>query len=303
MISANQQSGNTPSPPKEAPLVGTGSDTLNWKKSWRDWFVQMFQGVQDNIPQPPGPPTPPPSGVSAAFDAAVARIPVERPDVSRETALNVAQQLAGMPMVRLAADQSSSVQALIGQRPNPPVPFFGPAAVLVLGTDANGTLIAAPLADTQIWIGGSDGLPHPFSFTGDVTLSDAGLTVVIKVNGAAVPASATVAATNASRQIIAAGLADGEFWLGNGSNLPVAVAMSQDATMDDTGKVTLATVNASPGTYGDSTHVAQVTVNGKGLDTTVTNVAIAFPGTTGFTGTLAAAIAGGKNVTNGLIDA
>ena len=37
---------------------------------------------------------------------------------------------------------------------------------------------------------------------------------------------------------------------------------------------TLATVNASPGTYGDGTHVAQVTVNGKGLATTVAAVAI-----------------------------
>lgn len=38
---------------------------------------------------------------------------------------------------------------------------------------------------------------------------------------------------------------------------------------------TLATVNSSPGTFGDSTHTARVVVNGKGLATGVTSVALA----------------------------
>lgn len=41
--------------------------------------------------------------------------------------------------------------------------------------------------------------------------------------------------------------------------------------------LTLATVNSSPGTFGDATHVPTVTVNGKGLATTVTSTAITFP--------------------------
>jgi hypothetical protein len=40
------------------------------------------------------------------------------------------------------------------------------------------------------------------------------------------------------------------------------------------GTATLATVNSNVGTYGDSTHVAQITVNGKGLITAVSNVAV-----------------------------
>jgi len=42
--------------------------------------------------------------------------------------------------------------------------------------------------------------------------------------------------------------------------------------------LTLATVNANVGTFGDSTHVAQVTVNGKGLITAVSNVAVSAGG-------------------------
>jgi hypothetical protein len=50
--------------------------------------------------------------------------------------------------------------------------------------------------------------------------------------------------------------------------------LSGDVSTSGSTVTTLATVNASPGTYGDATHVAQVTVNGKGLVTTATNVLI-----------------------------
>lgn len=40
---------------------------------------------------------------------------------------------------------------------------------------------------------------------------------------------------------------------------------------------TLKTVNSNVGTYGDSTHIAQITVNGKGLTTAISSVSISFP--------------------------
>jgi hypothetical protein len=40
---------------------------------------------------------------------------------------------------------------------------------------------------------------------------------------------------------------------------------------------TLATVNTNVGTFGDGTHVARITVNGKGLITAASSVAITFP--------------------------
>ena len=54
----------------------------------------------------------------------------------------------------------------------------------------------------------------------------------------------------------------------------------------------------SAGTYGDATHVPFLVVDGVGRVTLATNVAINLGG---FTGTLAAAIAGGKTVVNGII--
>lgn len=66
-------------------------------------------------------------------------------------------------------------------------------------------------------------------------------------------------------------------FVGNASNLATDVAMSGDATIANTGALTLATVNASPGTFGNGTNVAQITVDAKGRATVVSNVAISFP--------------------------
>jgi len=66
---------------------------------------------------------------------------------------------------------------------------------------------------------------------------------VCKVNGAAVPASAAVAATNAGSQIIVAALPSADIWVGNASSLPVPVPVSGDATMANTGAVTVTKAN------------------------------------------------------------
>ena len=56
--------------------------------------------------------------------------------------------------------------------------------------------------------------------------------------------------------------------------------LSGDATTSGTSALTLATVNAGPGACGDSTHVCQVTTNGKGLVTSQSAVAISSSGGT-----------------------
>lgn len=58
-------------------------------------------------------------------------------------------------------------------------------------------------------------------------------------------------------------LADTNIFIGNGSNVATAQTLSGDATLADTGALTLATVNSNIGTFAIST----VTVNAKGLVT------------------------------------
>ena len=86
-----------------------------------------------------------------------------------------------------------------------------------------------------------------------------------QILGASFPASALLIATDTSGAPAVAALADTKIWIGQGSGLPAAETISGDATLADTGALTLATVNTSPGTYTNAT----VTVDGKGLATTV----------------------------------
>lgn len=142
--------------------------------------------------------------------------------------------------------------------------ILAPISATVLASDTHGVPSVASLTSQNIWQGNGSNLPV----------------------AVAVPASAVVLATDSNAHPIAAPLADAKVWIGSGSNLPVAQTISGDATLADTGALTLATVNASPGTYGDATHVAVVTVNGKGLAPTVSSTAITFPSTSGFSGTV-----------------
>jgi hypothetical protein len=57
-------------------------------------------------------------------------------------------------------------------------------------------------------------------------------------------------------------------------NSGAATELSGDVTTSGSNAVTLATVNSNTGTCGDATHVGQVTLNGKGLTTACTPVAI-----------------------------
>lgn len=64
--------------------------------------------------------------------------------------------------------------------------------------------------------------------------------------------------------------------IGNGN-------LSGDASTSGGTVVTLANSGVSAGTYGDATHVSQVTVDAKGRVTTAANIAITFPPDTGIT--------------------
>lgn len=75
-------------------------------------------------------------------------------------------------------------------------------------------------------------------------------------------------------------LPDGQIFVGNSSNLASPVALSGDATLADTGVLTLSTVNSNVGSFGSSTAIPTITANAKGLITAITtNPVIAPAGT------------------------
>lgn len=63
--------------------------------------------------------------------------------------------------------------------------------------------------------------------------------------------------------------------VGDGSNAATAVALSGDATLANTGAMTLATVNANVGSFGSASSVATFTADGKGRLTAAGSIAIA----------------------------
>lgn len=62
--------------------------------------------------------------------------------------------------------------------------------------------------------------------------------------------------------------------VGNAAGIATDVALSGDATIANTGALSLAVVNSNVGTFGDGSHVAQVTVNAKGMITAAANVTV-----------------------------
>ena len=66
------------------------------------------------------------------------------------------------------------------------------------------------------------------------------------LNGGTIPASALLAGTNSSKQIVAAGLTSAHLYVGNGSNLPVDVAASGDVSLTNAGLFTVTQIEAAP---------------------------------------------------------
>ena len=74
----------------------------------------------------------------------------------------------------------------------------------------------------------------------------------------------------------AASLTSAHIFVGSAGNLPVDVALSGDATLANTGALTLATV-ATAGTTGSSTAIPVITIDAKGRTTGITTAAVVAP--------------------------
>lgn len=73
---------------------------------------------------------------------------------------------------------------------------------------------------------------------------------------------------------VAAALTSARIWVGNGSNISTAVAISGDATLANTGALTLASVISAAGPIGSATITPIITYDAKGRLTTVSSATI-----------------------------
>lgn len=79
-----------------------------------------------------------------------------------------------------------------------------PASAKLTGSNSSNQFIAAALTSTHLYVGNGSNLPADVAASGDVSLANTGAFTVTQVQGAAVPASASILATNSSRQLIQA---------------------------------------------------------------------------------------------------
>ncbi len=136
-------------------------------------------------------------------------------------------------------------------------PTLSNGEICTLQVDQNGNLRISVAT-------GSVGVISLNGLVGALALTSTGNSIVITPSGNTI----NLETANAS-------LTNTHIFVGNASNIATDVAMSGDATISNTGAVTLATVNSDTGSFGSATQVAVTTVNGKGLITAISNVTIA----------------------------
>ena len=78
-----------------------------------------------------------------------------------------------------------------------------PASALLTGTNSSKQIVAAGLTSAHFYVGNGSNLPVDVAASGDVSLTNAGLFTVTQIEAAAIPTSASVVGTNASKQLVA----------------------------------------------------------------------------------------------------
>lgn len=115
-------------------------------------------------------------------------------------------------------------------------------------------------------------MSSPFPFLANQELDMTGHEIINVLD----PLSAQSAATKnyVDTHSLSTSLANTKIFVGNASNIATAVNLSGDATLANTGAMTLATVNGNVGSFGSASAVGAFTVNAKGLVTAASSTSI-----------------------------
>lgn len=284
-------------PPKFGPNNPGPSSLRDWVQFWR-WLVGLYRVVNEisgNV-TPPAPPSPPVTSHSVLEQLIAQSIRPAFPTVIDQTARQDATQAltrvippfpapgANAPLVDTYASWTAT---------NYPPEVYA-VGTTFLNTTWNVLYCVRLVAGVPTWVyetgtyiaatgsrptTGYNGAALGTNDTG-LLFIDATLVQLQYWTGAAwvvapnIPTSATILASNSDKQVIAAALTSARIFVGNAGNLPAEVALSGDATLSNTGALTLANTGVAPGPYGDATHVATFTVDSKGRLTAAGTAAI-----------------------------
>lgn len=172
----------------------------------------------------------------------------------------------------------------------------------ILTVDSKGRITSATfapvasnfgLSDGRILVGNGSNLASEVIMSGDATISNTGALTLSNsgvFNGTygatnqfpiiTIDSKGRITSATFSDVTSAFGLTNGRILVGDGSNIASQVLMSGDATLSNTGALTLANTGVTSGTFGSTTQIPVITLDAKGRITSATFANITAPNQT-----------------------